>query len=108
MGGWTLPLFKVVRSSASLTCSLKVEGPKTRKSVRTDGVKALGPWGNLFMSGSQAAAMARWICAFTLPTTQRGFWYKRGGGVSTGKIPPQSSTAIGKIAPHFSMVKGKA
>ena len=27
---------------------------------------------------------------------------------SVGKIPPQSSKVMGKIAPHFSMVKGKA
>ena len=36
-----------------------------------------------------------------------------GGGISTGKflpgkIPPQSLKVMGKIAPHFSMVKGKA
>ena len=27
---------------------------------------------------------------------------------SAGKIPPQSLKVMGKIAPHFSMVKGKA
>ena len=39
--------------------------------------------------------------------------YKGGGRFSTGKflpgkIPPQSLKVMGKIAPHFSMVKGKA
>ena len=30
------------------------------------------------------------------------------GNFSAGKIPPQSLKVMGKIAPHFSMVKGKA
>ena len=33
------------------------------------------------------------------------FWLEE---FSAGKIPPQSSQVMGKIAPHFSMVKGKA
>ena len=47
-----------------------------------------------------------------------GVWYKRGKNLvqenfcpekfRRGKIPPQSLKVMGKIAPPFSMVKGKA
>ena len=83
-----------------------MDGGEEKGPHATNGMKtvhalawALGPWGTGF-------------------GTRRSFVIQGGGGFSTGKflsgelsagkIPPQSLKVMGKIAPHFSMVKGKA